>query len=124
MPTGRVRGLAGGEAFDTGAMLRGETLHLFTAQGAVQLAYVPALAHVGEDADTGGGVTAPMPGKVVAILCEAGKRVERGAPLVVMEAMKMEHTINAPSAGTVSELLFAVGDQVPEGAPLLAFTPA
>ncbi len=120
----RVRGLTGGEAFDTGAMLRGETLHLFTAQGAVQLAYVPALAHVGEDADTGGGVTAPMPGKVVAILCEAGKRVERGAPLVVMEAMKMEHTINAPSAGTVSELLFAVGDQVPEGAPLLAFTPA
>jgi 3-methylcrotonyl-CoA carboxylase alpha subunit len=88
------------------------------------LGYVPALAHVGEDVDSGGGVTAPMPGKVVAILCEAGKRVERGTPLVVMEAMKMEHTINAPSAGTVTELLFAIGDQVPEGAALLAFSPA
>ncbi len=53
-------------AFDVGAVLLGETLHLFTARGAVQFGYAPALAHVGEDADAGGGVTAPMPGKVVA----------------------------------------------------------
>jgi 3-methylcrotonyl-CoA carboxylase alpha subunit len=45
--------------------------------------------------------------------------VEKGAPLIVMEAMKMEHTIGAPAAGRVSEVLYAVGDQVTDGAQLL-----
>ena len=65
-----------------------------------------------------------MPGKVIAVLVEAGARVEKGAPLVIMEAMKMEHTINAPAAGTVKEILFAPGEQVAEGAELIAFEPA
>ena len=66
-----------------------------------------------------GRLTAPMPGKVVALLVHAGSRVERGQPLLVMEAMKMEHTIAAPASGTVTELLYQVGDQVSDGAPLL-----
>jgi 3-methylcrotonyl-CoA carboxylase alpha subunit len=48
-----------------------------------------------------------------------GDRVERGAPLVVLEAMKMEHTIAAPAAGVVAAVHFAVGDRVPEGANLV-----
>ncbi|MFN8864209.1 MAG: biotin/lipoyl-containing protein, partial [Flavobacteriales bacterium] len=46
-----------------------------------------------------------MPGKVVAVLVAAGATVSRGQPLMVMEAMKMEHTIAAPADGVVAELL-------------------
>ena len=68
-----------------------------------------------------GRLTAPMPGTVVAVMVTAGQRVERGAPLVVLEAMKMEHTITAPVAGTVASLFYAVGDIVSEGAELISF---
>lgn len=67
-----------------------------------------------------GGLTAPMPGKILSIAVQAGERIERGAALIVMEAMKMEHTIHAPADGIVEEVFFAVGDQVTEGAALLA----
>ena len=68
-----------------------------------------------------GGLVAPMPGKVIAVLVEQGASVERGAPLVIMEAMKMEHTIAAPAAGTIKEIVYAVGEQVAEGAELIRF---
>ena len=71
-----------------------------------------------------GKLTAPMPGKLIALHTAAGARVERGTPLLVMEAMKMEHTIVAPSNGIVSEVLYGVGDQVVEGAELVRFSPA
>jgi 3-methylcrotonyl-CoA carboxylase alpha subunit len=64
-----------------------------------------------------------MPGRIVGVLVEPGARVEKGAPLLVLEAMKMEHTITAPSRGRVKAVHFAAGDQVIEGAELLAFEP-
>jgi len=122
--TRRLSGLAGSHAFDVRAMLDGETLHLFSANGSQQFGYAPALAHAGDDAEEGGQLTAPMPGKVVALLCGKGERVSKGQPLMVMEAMKMEHAIAAPSDGEVTELLYAVGDQVAEGAQLIGFAAA
>ncbi len=68
-----------------------------------------------------GGLTAPMPGKIVALLVDAGERVEKGAPLLILEAMKMEHHINAPGSGSVREFFYQVGDQVREGVELLDF---
>jgi acetyl/propionyl-CoA carboxylase alpha subunit len=59
-----------------------------------------------------GGLVAPMPGKVVKVLVTTGEEVVAGAALVVLEAMKMEHTVRATAAGTVRELHVAVGDQV------------
>ncbi|MGE0551656.1 MAG: biotin carboxylase N-terminal domain-containing protein [Kofleriaceae bacterium] len=59
-----------------------------------------------------GGLTAPMPGKVVKVLVETGQSVSAGAPLVVLEAMKMEHTVRADGAGVVGAIHVAVGDQV------------
>jgi len=56
---------------------------------------------------------------VIAVLVEPGAVVEKGTPLIVMEAMKMEHTIGAPAAGKVAEVLYGVGDQVADGAQLL-----
>ena len=77
------------------------------------------LAAVQEEAV--GRLTASMPGKVVAVMVAAGDQVERGEPLVVLEAMKMEHTITAPVAGTVASLCYVVGDIVSEGAELISF---
>jgi 3-methylcrotonyl-CoA carboxylase alpha subunit len=57
-------------------------------------------------------------------LAEKGKAVKKGEALVIMEAMKMEHTISAPHDGVVDDVLYAVGDQVADGAPLLAFRTA
>jgi acetyl/propionyl-CoA carboxylase alpha subunit len=59
-----------------------------------------------------GGLVAPMPGKVIKVLVAIDQAVEAGAALVVLEAMKMEHTVRASAAGTVRELHVAVGDQV------------
>ena len=62
-----------------------------------------------------------MPGKVISLIAQAGAAVEKGAPLLILEAMKMEHTINAPAAGTVKAFRFAVGDQVGDGDELVEF---
>ena len=70
-----------------------------------------------------GGLIAPMPGKVVKILAAAGEAVAQGAPLVVLEAMKMEHTVRAPEAGTLRALHVAVGDQVEADRLLAVVTP-
>jgi 3-methylcrotonyl-CoA carboxylase alpha subunit len=113
-----------------GATVRGtvvreaDMFHVFSGGVHHALRYSDPLAHAGEAEAEGGRLTAPMPGKIVALLVAPGDSVEKGAPLLIMEAMKMEHTIAAPADGTVQELLYAVGDQVADGARLLAFTPA
>jgi 3-methylcrotonyl-CoA carboxylase alpha subunit len=96
-----------------------DVAHVFAPQGATRITLVDALAHAGEVKETGGRLTAPMPGKVVSFAVAAGDTVKAGQPLAVMEAMKMEHTIAAPADGDVLELLFAPGDQVAEGEALL-----
>ena len=70
-----------------------------------------------------GGLLAPMPGRVIALLVEEGARVEAGVPLLILEAMKMEHKLTAPSAGVVKAFRCAVDDQVGEGAELVEFEP-
>jgi 3-methylcrotonyl-CoA carboxylase alpha subunit len=70
-----------------------------------------------------GGLTTPLPGVVVSIAVTVGSRVSAGDVLMVIEAMKMEHTISAPHAGTVKSIHFARGDRVPEGSELLEITP-
>jgi propionyl-CoA carboxylase alpha chain len=63
-----------------------------------------------------------MPGIVVRIVAAVGQMVESGDPLLVLEAMKMEHTIFSPATGTVAALNVATGDQVERGAVLAAVT--
>ena len=66
-----------------------------------------------------GSLSAPMPGKVLQVLVQAGAQVAKGTPLVILEAMKMEHTIAAPHDGRVAEIHFKAGEQVAEGTELL-----
>ena len=66
-----------------------------------------------------GGLRAVMPGRVLSVFVKDGEAVAKGAPLMILEAMKMEHTLTAPSAGRVGRVLCAAGDQVKEGAELL-----
>ncbi|SAK58878.1 carbamoyl-phosphate synthase L chain ATP-binding protein [Caballeronia hypogeia] len=96
----------------------GDIFHVFLEGAAFQFEWQNLMAHAG-DAEHEGRLTAPMPGKVIAVLVEPGASVEKGAPLMVMEAMKMEHTILAPSSGKIGEILFEVGDQVADGSQLL-----
>ncbi|KWH12702.1 3-methylcrotonyl-CoA carboxylase [Burkholderia territorii] len=97
----------------------GDTFHVFTQGVAETFEWRNVLAHAGDAEHGGGRLTAPMPGKVIAVLVEPGQKVEAGTPLIVMEAMKMEHTIGAPAPGVVAEVLYGVGDQVADGAQLL-----
>ncbi len=74
-------------------------------------------------AHTKSSLTAPMPATVVAILKDKGAEVEAGESLMVLEAMKMEHTIHAPENGKLSEIFYPIGSQVDEGVLLLALEP-
>ena len=98
---------------------RGANVHVFADAGSETVRSIDPLAQAAAPAAHGGGLTAPMPGRVSAFLVSAGDAVKAGQALAVMEAMKMEHTIVSPKAGMVEMLLFAAGDQVGEGAELL-----
>ncbi|TAJ37926.1 MAG: acetyl/propionyl/methylcrotonyl-CoA carboxylase subunit alpha [Reyranella sp.] len=66
-------------------------------------------------------VRAPLPGKIIDLRVKAGDTVSKGQPLLVLEAMKMEHTLAAPADGTIKSVRYAVGEQVNEGAELVEF---
>jgi len=83
-------------------------------QGAVTLQTVPLFPDYAS-VDVAGGQTAPMPGKVLSVHVAVGDAVQAGQVLVIMEAMKMEHTIAAPADGVVAELRCSPGDQVDNG---------
>ncbi len=110
-------------ALDTGFSANvdrhGDTFDAFTAHGHTTLHWLDPLQQREDIGTRAAQVTAPMPGKVVALLVHTGDEVKAGQPLVVTEAMKMEHTLTAPRDGRVAELLCRVGDQVPEGVELL-----
>ena len=74
--------------------------------------------------DTGGLITAPMHGKVLAILVEKGAAVAKGQRVALIEAMKMEHALTAPMAGTVAEVAAAAGSQIAEGAKVMVIAAA
>ena len=86
--------------------------------GDVMLKVKPRFKEPGTE-KTIGGLVAPMPGKVIDIKVKKGKKVKAGETLVILEAMKMEHSIKAAEDGKVSELLISINDQVENGALLM-----
>jgi 3-methylcrotonyl-CoA carboxylase alpha subunit len=99
----------------------GRLLWVLGPQGPVRLELEDP--HGGEalDAGAGGRLVAPMPGKVIAVSVGEGQDVAKGALLMILEAMKMEHSIVAPVEGRVTAVRYAPGDLVKEGAELISF---
>jgi len=98
----------------------GDKLQLFTDKGRITIA--PYTWQKTSSTDTNHSLSAPMPATVVAVLKEKGDKVRTGEHLLVLEAMKMEHTIIAPKNGILSEIFYGIGAQVAEGAELVALT--
>ncbi|AVR89825.1 acetyl/propionyl/methylcrotonyl-CoA carboxylase subunit alpha [Thauera aromatica] len=118
---GQLRAELDGRCLDATVISAGEARHVFLDGRSWGLACVDPLAPAAGEGVAEGGLRAPMPGRVVALLAQPGQRVEKGAALLSLEAMKMEHTLTAPAAGTVKAFHCALGDQVDDGAELLEF---
>ena len=114
----------GGLRLNATVVVAGERRYVFLYGRAWPLARVDPLYYSGEGGGQEGGLLAPMPGSVIALLTQVDVLVEKGAPLLILEAMKMEHTLTAPARGRVKSFRFAVGDQVSDGAELVEFEPA
>lgn len=111
----------GGRRYTVTVIPAADKRHVFMHGTSQVLTLIDPLSYVGNQVVAEGSVMSPMPGKVIALLAPPGKPVVKGAPLLILEAMKMEHTIAAPSAGVVLDFHFAAGDTVAEGVVLLAF---
>jgi 3-methylcrotonyl-CoA carboxylase alpha subunit len=101
-----------------------DLLHVFLDGESSRLGIVDPLRTSSRRPDVLGGLQAPMPGTILSFLVEPGSEVTQGTPLLILEAMKMEHAVKAPSAGRVKGFRYTVGDQVAEGAELVDFEAA
>jgi 3-methylcrotonyl-CoA carboxylase alpha subunit len=106
------------------AVIEGHELHLRTRNGRFDLHWVDPFGgddeeQVGEDK-----IVAPLPGTVVAILAEVGASLDKGAPILTLEVMKMEQTLRAPFAGVLKAIKCKVGDIVQEGVELAEVEPS
>jgi 3-methylcrotonyl-CoA carboxylase alpha subunit len=105
------------------ALIDGHELYLRTRNGRFELHWVDPFGgddeeQVGEDK-----IVAPLPGTVVALLAEIGAKLEKGAPILTLEVMKMEQILRAPFAGVLKVIKCKVGDIVQEGVELAEIEP-
>ncbi|MGF1455483.1 MAG: acetyl/propionyl/methylcrotonyl-CoA carboxylase subunit alpha [Alphaproteobacteria bacterium] len=101
-----------------GVLRLGRRIVIMTEGHAHEVVLEDPLERSVSDTDAAARIAAPMPGKIIAVHAAEGDSVRRGQALVVLEAMKMEHTLSAGADGTVESLTVAPGDQVEEGAVL------
>jgi 3-methylcrotonyl-CoA carboxylase alpha subunit len=117
----QLRVTANGRSFEASAFIQGERCDVFVNGQHHEFVRLDPLAHVGEQVAPEGSIRAVMPGRVVALLVKPGSRVVKGEPLLILEAMKMEHTMSAPAAGVCEAFNVAIGEQVTEGSELVRF---
>jgi 3-methylcrotonyl-CoA carboxylase alpha subunit len=121
LANGKIRvDIEGRQATGTVARI-GTAITVFTADGTAQFDLVDSLMASAEVDAAPGHLAAPMPGKVIQVSVKPGDAVKRGATLMVLEAMKMEHSIAAPMDGKIARVFFKPGDLVEEGAELISF---
>ncbi len=124
-PGYRVRVRLDGRDYAGEVLLQGETVTVYLNGESHLLHLHDAVAHAQDEGSApGGSLTAPMPGKIISVSVSQGDTVKAGDTLLVMEAMKMEHTIHAPRDGVVEEVFFQPGDQVGDGDQLIAIADA
>jgi 3-methylcrotonyl-CoA carboxylase alpha subunit len=110
-----------GAAHNVHVIRSGDQLSVVTPETRIGLYLFDPYYFEPEDSGAGGRLTALMPGRVVKVLVAAGAEVKKGQPLLIMEAMKMEHTITSPRAGVIERVAFDEGAMVPADAVLFAF---
>jgi len=110
-----------GQRQHIGAVMDRNQIHLLTSGVHHTFERIDPLHRQREDSAHAGALTAPMPGRIVALLVEPDTEVAQGTPLLVMEAMKMEHTLTAPHDGLVRAFWAAEGELVADGAVLVDF---
>ena len=120
-PNGEVHAQLGERRISAAVVVAGERRHVFVQGRSLAMVRVDTLHQGGRGDESGGELRSPMPGKVITLLTEIGSTVDKGAPLLVMEAMKMEHTLVAPARGVVKAFHCTAGDQVADGVELVEF---
>ncbi len=112
--------LTDGQRFSISAVQFGRSVAIFRDGRSYTFTLPDHSVDVGGEQPAGNSIVAPMPGLVKVVSVQSGSNVSKGDPVIVLEAMKMEHTLTAPRDGKLSEVLVAVGDQVTEGTLLIA----
>ncbi|MCP3672994.1 MAG: acetyl/propionyl/methylcrotonyl-CoA carboxylase subunit alpha [Gammaproteobacteria bacterium] len=107
-----------GRRIDAQVIEYNDQLHILTHGKSVALGFIND-DHQAYSNDESSGLIAPMPGTVISINVKVGDKVTQSQPLLILEAMKMEHTISAPYNGVISEILYQAGDMVEDGAELV-----
>ena len=106
------------------AVVEGQELYLRTRNGRFELHWVDPFGGETEEQVGDDRIVAPLPGTVVALLAEEGATLEKGAPILTLEVMKMEQTLRAPFAGVLKKIKCKVGDIVQEGVELAEVEPS
>ncbi len=105
----------------TAALFADNAVTVFDGPEAIKLTLIEPYAADAIGVEPELGTVAPMPGTVLALLAKPGETLEAGTPMLILEAMKMEHTLRLPARGRVVRYLCAVGDFMAEGALLAEF---
>ncbi len=113
----------GGARRTVTALFSDSAVTVFDGPDPIRLTLLDPFAAGTIDPDLEIGAIAPMPGTIVALIAKPDETLEAGAPLLILEAMKMEHTLRAPARGRVLRYRCEVGDFVAEGATLADFEP-
>jgi 3-methylcrotonyl-CoA carboxylase alpha subunit len=119
LESGQLTATVNGKQFKLDTYQQGLQLFLFFNGKSIQL-LKPDTSGFGDDGQQQGALTAPMNGRVIAVLVEAGQAVKAGTPLIIIEAMKMEHSITAHEDSVVDEIFFNESDLVAEGDKLIS----
>jgi 3-methylcrotonyl-CoA carboxylase alpha subunit len=106
------------------AIIEGHDLYLRTRNGRFELHWIDPFGGETEEQTGEDKIVAPLPGTVVALLAEEGAKLEKGAPILTLEVMKMEQTLRAPFAGVLKKIRCKIGDIVQEGVELAEVEPA
>lgn len=111
-----------GVASKTKLIILENTIYLFSMDGSIQIGIpVPKYLSSVSSEGTQGSAIAPMTGTIEKVFVKAGDKVKAGDSLMVMIAMKMEHTIKAPKDGTIKKVFYKEGSQANRHAPVVEF---
>ncbi len=119
--SGALRLNVDGNSFTADTAAHHSALRIWIGADHWDVAFPDPLAGLSAHHSSEGSLTAPMPGVITLLSAKPGDTIEAGKPLLVMEAMKMEHAIKAPYDGVVKAYKFAAGDQVKDGDLLVEF---